>query len=210
MSSAAGCGRLLWCWMWCAALDCARYLAVNNGVRRQISDSGAIRSVAVPNVKIARGSVAFWHNAPVRTSCGEARPGFDPGGTGSCQENASIKIERPVPIPSERKRPSRLGAPKFTSRWNAAAASRPPWPRPCRRSCRCANARRSSGRRRAVDRYRCDPRKELPLAGLAADPHFRRIVPAVFHALPYNQSPLPRPANAGLKFAAKSIPPLTG
>ena len=63
MSSAAGCGRLLWCWMWCAASDCGRHLAVNNGVRRPISDSGAIRSIAVPNVKIARGSVAFWHNA---------------------------------------------------------------------------------------------------------------------------------------------------
>ena len=34
---------------------------MNNGVRRQISDSGAIRSVAVPNVKITRDSVAFWH-----------------------------------------------------------------------------------------------------------------------------------------------------
>ena len=162
MSSAAGCGRLLWWWMWCAASDCGRHLAVNNGVRRQISDSGAIRSVAVPNVKITRGFVAFWHNA--RPVCGE-----------------------------------------LTLRWNAAAASRPPWPRPCRRSCRCAIAHRSSGRRTAVDRFRCDPRKELPLAGRAADPHSRRIAPAVFHALPYNQSPLPRPANTGLRFAAKSI-----
>jgi hypothetical protein len=72
--------------MWCAASDCGRHLAVNNGVRRQISDSGAIRSVAVPNVKIARGSVAFWHNAPALF--GEARLRLDPGKTGWCQENA--------------------------------------------------------------------------------------------------------------------------
>src|ERR1044072_8289600 len=46
LSSAAGCGRLLWCGMWCAASDGGRHLAVNNGVRRQTSDSGAIRSIA--------------------------------------------------------------------------------------------------------------------------------------------------------------------
>src|SRR5438477_10665584 len=54
--------------MWCAASNCKRHLAVNNGVRRQISDSGAIRSIAVPNVKIPRGSVAFWHNAIVQAA----------------------------------------------------------------------------------------------------------------------------------------------
>ena len=37
--------------------------AVNNGAWRRNSDSGAICSIAVPNVKIARGCVAFWHNA---------------------------------------------------------------------------------------------------------------------------------------------------
>src|SRR6187399_3287511 len=81
--------------MWCAASDCGRHLAVNNGVRCQISDSGAIRSVAVPNVKITRGSVAFWHNARVSALSGEACLGFDPGGTGSCQENASNQNRAP-------------------------------------------------------------------------------------------------------------------
>lgn len=85
MSSAAGCGRLLSCWMWCTASYGGRHLAVNNGVRRKISDSGAIRSTAVPNVKIERGSVAFWHNAPA--FFGEACLGLNPGGTGSLHRN---------------------------------------------------------------------------------------------------------------------------
>jgi hypothetical protein len=61
LSSAAGCGRSSWYWVWCAASDRERHIAVNNAVRRQISDSGAIRSITVPKVKMSCGSVAFWH-----------------------------------------------------------------------------------------------------------------------------------------------------
>jgi hypothetical protein len=36
------------------------------------------------------------------------------------------------------------------------------------------------------------------------DLRYRRTARAAFHALPYHQSPLPRPTNAGLRCAAKS------
>src|SRR4051812_43062055 len=38
--------------MWCADSHSRRYLAVNRGVKGSIADSGAIRSIRVPNVKI--------------------------------------------------------------------------------------------------------------------------------------------------------------
>ena len=56
MSLSADCGRSLCPCMWCAGLDSRRHLAVNNGVRRSTSDSDAVRSVRVPNLKqSARG-----------------------------------------------------------------------------------------------------------------------------------------------------------
>src|SRR5260221_10091972 len=38
--------------MWCAVRALGRYLAVNTGVRSFTADSGAVRSVRVPNPKI--------------------------------------------------------------------------------------------------------------------------------------------------------------
>lgn len=145
----------------CRLRGLGRHIAVNRGVRRSISDSGAIRSTGVPNVKMARDLVAFWHNARRVRLC-----------------LRHFQIVR------------------------VAAASPRQSPLPCRRSCRCATDRRSSDRRKAVDRFRCDPRTAPPQADPAADRRCRRIAPTVFHALPYNQSPLPQPAN---EIAAKSI-----
>lgn len=47
--------------MWCAALDNGQYLAVNNGVRRSTTDSDALRSIDVPNLKTPIVPVAFWY-----------------------------------------------------------------------------------------------------------------------------------------------------
>src|SRR5260370_34430040 len=49
--------------MWCAVSHCGRYLAVNMEVQASIADSGALRSVRVPNLKLRSISVAFWHSA---------------------------------------------------------------------------------------------------------------------------------------------------
>jgi hypothetical protein len=45
--------------MWYAACGRGRDIAVNKRVRLSISDSGAVRSTAVPNVKMTRDLVAF-------------------------------------------------------------------------------------------------------------------------------------------------------
>ena len=117
----------------------------------------------------------------------------------------NVNITR-VPVAFWHNAPLVSFCPRRFQSGRAATSSRPPWPRPCRRSCHCAIGHRSSGRRRAVDRFRCDLRKELPPAGRAADPHSHRTAPAAFHALPYNQSPLPRP----FEVRGKMHPALTG
>ena len=52
---------------------------MNNEVRRLNSDSGAIRSVAVPNVKIALGFVAFWHMRAAQGALGPPHTALERG-----------------------------------------------------------------------------------------------------------------------------------
>jgi len=50
-------------WMWCGVAPLRRHLAVNRGKHPASSDSGAIRSARVPNLKMPPRRVAFWHRA---------------------------------------------------------------------------------------------------------------------------------------------------
>src|SRR5690349_1230501 len=52
--------------MWCAAPEWHRDLAVNKSVRRSITDSDALRSTGVPDLKAGTAPVAFWDKTGAR------------------------------------------------------------------------------------------------------------------------------------------------
>jgi len=191
--SVAGCGRSRSCWMWCGGCDRDRHLAVNTGVQGRTADSGAIRSARVPKLKarpgprrvLAQRPAAAQNCAPSpRSSRGEGR------GEGLYRRVLNPRLSA-VPCPSPEIPASREFRPlpakrgerlvhvrasgrdlingNFAGLRNAAAASRPRWPRRWRRTRDCAMSHRQSGRRTATDKCRCGPRTAPGPAGPAAD-----------------------------------------